>query len=166
MQSRDFPEEGKEIEKRRRQNVFPDILTGIGKRTSILPVFPPAAGRNPVSVYKLLPLTQRHLTAGKQRASILSKLNRLDRGAVRISTFWHWQGSRRKGKGSPPKWKTITLSFLLGRQRISAGLSQDFVKRYHWLFGNLLYFDAVFPWTAYQSGPVFVLGTSEQIVCC
>ena len=69
---------------------------------------------------------------------VYKKLNRLDRGAVRISTFWPWQGSCQKGKGSPPKRKAITPSLPLGRQRISAGLSQDFVKRYQWLFGVML----------------------------
>ena len=82
------------------------------------------------------------------------QIESLDRGAGRISTPWQGRvaamgerAHRRSGKKSPG-------FLLLGRQRISAGLSQFFVKRYLWPFGipaprrTQLGAMPIFPWTA------------------
>ena len=60
---------------------------------------------------------------------VYGKLNRLDRGAVFIST--HRKARQpRQGKGDTAEARKMPEFSTLGRQRTSAGLSQGFVKRY------------------------------------
>jgi hypothetical protein len=44
------------------------------------------------------------------------------------------------GKGIPPKRRKVPDFLLLVRQKISAELSQNFVKRYQWPFGIIIIF--------------------------
>ena len=56
----------------------------------------------------------------------------IDRGAVHISIPVVYETGNLTGrKGSPPKCFILPGAEMLGRRRISAGLSHEFVKRYH-----------------------------------
>jgi len=65
----------------------------------------------------------------------MAKLNRLDRGAVRISTFRQGRvavgkerARRRSAERSPCRLRWVVREYL-------PDCHNNFVKRYHWLFG-------------------------------
>ena len=68
------------------------------------------------------------------------KIESLDRGAVSISTLRKASAAVEWERGHRRSVRTMPVVRMLGRQRRSAGLSQEFfVKRYHWLFGDVLF---------------------------
>ena len=81
----------------------------------------------------------------------------IDRGAVCISTSAaERNGFSGRRKGYTAEVSTAARAWMLGRRRISAGLSQFFVKRYQWPFGDHLI--GVFlriPMDRFACGPFF-----------
>ena len=71
---------------------------------------------------------------------------------ARFARVWllHGNGNSGRQKGYAAEVGIPYRVCLLGRRRISAGLSQILVKRYQWSFGVYLYF-SVFPWTALRA---------------
>ena len=76
----------------------------------------------------------------------------IDRGAVHISIpVSKGTGSPAGRKGSPPKFFILPGDGMLGRRRISAGLSHVFVKRYHGVCQDVCMLFCVFPWIALRA---------------
>ena len=80
---------------------------------------------------------KKQLTGPKSNAKMQSKLNRLIEARY-PSVPPARPGSRGRERGHRRSVRTMPVVRMLGRQRRSAGLSQEFfVKRYHWLFGEV-----------------------------
>ena len=82
---------------------------------------------------------KKQLTGRNINAKMQSKLNRLIEARY-PSVPPARPGSRGRERGHRRSVRTMPVVRMLGRQRRSAGLSQEFfVKRYHWLFGDVLF---------------------------
>ena len=98
--------------------------------------------------------TEKRLTTRISSAILwLSIKTWIDRGAVHISIpVIKGAGLPTGRKGSPPKFPILPGNWLLGRRRISAGLSHFYVKRYHGFSDcTIWYIFLYFPWTALRA---------------
>ena len=92
-----------------------------------------------VSLPKFPKNAKKQLTGRNINAKMQSKLNRLIEARY-PSVPPARPGSRGRERGHRRSVRTMPGIRMLGRQRRSAGLSQEFfVKRYHWLFGDVLF---------------------------
>ena len=75
---------------------------------------------------------KKALTEPMQSDRIQPKLNRSDRGAGFISTLRQGQAAAGRERENRRSCERLPGLLPLGRRKTSAGLSQTFVKRYHW----------------------------------